>query len=371
LPSIIVIADDLSGAAELAGLAFAHGLSAEVQRQFDPSSDAQLIALDTDSRHLLPAAAAARVRQLAAEITATQPAWIFKKVDSVLRGNVRAEIEAILATTRQSRALLIPANPSRGRVIRGGRYFIKGVPLEQTSFANDPDHPRRSSDVKQLLGDDGLLPVNTVTAGASLPDTGIIVPDIETTRNLAIYARLVDHNRLLAGAADFFEALLAERCSGPSRPPPHPLRFNPPALLVCGSAAAWLTRRDQCRTDGIPIASVDQLSGQILPSGALFLGIGNSTVATNSPSILLPLAEHAANVVSAMHPNTLLAEGGATAAAISKQMNWTRFSVVASAPAGVGVLRPGADRPAPLFLIKPGSYPWPHEVWQAFCNCQR
>jgi len=161
---IIVIADDLSGAAELAGIAFAHGLSAEVQRQFEPSSDAQVIAVDTDTRTLSPAAAANRVRQVAEQVMASQPAWIFKKVDSVLRGNPRAEIEAVLQATGQRRALLIPANPSRGRVIAGGCYFIDGVPLDQTPFAYDPDHPRQAADVAALLGRDGESPLRIIPA---------------------------------------------------------------------------------------------------------------------------------------------------------------------------------------------------------------
>ncbi|MBW8883384.1 MAG: four-carbon acid sugar kinase family protein [Planctomycetia bacterium] len=169
---IIVLADDLSGAAELAGIAFAHGLPAEVQRQFEPATGAQLIAIDTDSRHLSAAAAADLVRSITAQVLTTEPAWIFKKVDSVLRGNVRAEIEAILETTGQSRALLIPANPSRGRVIRGGHYFIDGIPLGETHFAQDPEHPRRSSDVLALLGPKSV--------GAA----DVMVPDVETQSQL-------------------------------------------------------------------------------------------------------------------------------------------------------------------------------------------
>jgi uncharacterized protein YgbK (DUF1537 family) len=141
---IIVIADDLSGAAELAGIAFAGGLSAEVQRRFDPSSDAQVIAVDTDSRSLSSVDAAQRASEVAEQVAAASPAWVFKKVDSVLRGNVRAEIEAILSATGQARAVLVPANPTRGRTIVGGRYFVNGVPLDQTAFANDPEHPRQS-----------------------------------------------------------------------------------------------------------------------------------------------------------------------------------------------------------------------------------
>jgi uncharacterized protein YgbK (DUF1537 family) len=117
---IVVIADDLSGAAELAGIAFARGYSAEVQRQFDATSDADLIAIDTDSRSLPPDAAAQRVEQITQAVVAARPAWIYKKVDSVLRGNVRAETEAVLRVLQTSLAILVPANPSRGRTIVGG-----------------------------------------------------------------------------------------------------------------------------------------------------------------------------------------------------------------------------------------------------------
>src|SRR5262245_26524103 len=122
--AIIILADDLSGAAELAGIAFSHGYTAEVQRQFDPASDAEVIAVDTDSRSLPAVAAADRVRRTAQAIIAARPAWIFKKVDSLLRGNVRVEVEALLTAADYSRALLIPANPSRGRTIEAGDLCI-------------------------------------------------------------------------------------------------------------------------------------------------------------------------------------------------------------------------------------------------------
>ena len=98
---IVVIADDLSGAAELAGIAFARGLTAEVQTRFEPASEAQVIAVDTDSRGLSAEAATVRVRTIAEQVVRAQPALIFKKVDSVLRGQPRAEIDAILAATGQ------------------------------------------------------------------------------------------------------------------------------------------------------------------------------------------------------------------------------------------------------------------------------
>src|SRR5262245_25522777 len=144
---IIVLADDLSGAAELAGIAFTHGLSAVVQREFVPDSNANVVAIDTDSRHLSPTAAAERVTEITRRILDTNPAWIYKKVDSVLRGNVRAEIEAILQVTGQPRALLIPANPSRCRIIQGGHFLIDGIYLDYASLASDSANQRTCSQI--------------------------------------------------------------------------------------------------------------------------------------------------------------------------------------------------------------------------------
>jgi len=371
---IIVLADDLSGAAELAGIAFAHGLPAEVQRQFEPATGAQLIAIDTDSRHLSVAAAADRVRSITAQVLTTEPAWIFKKVDSVLRGNVRAEIEAILETTGQSRALLIPANPSRGRVIRGGHYFIDGIPLGETHFAQDPEHPRRSSDVLALLGPKSV--------GAA----DVMVPDVETQSQLEELAAQCDPTTLAAGGADFFSALLERRAAQPIRgreslsgasllsatsttdKDSRPLfaKLTIPALLVCGSRAAWPSRRKQCEAVGIPILAIASGFGTG-PSDfqRLLIGIDESERA-DSRLLLTLLARLTSYLIENFSPAALLAEGGATAAAIANEMDWLRFEIVAIAPAGVGVLQPLATD-APLFLIKPGSYPWPAQIWQQFC----
>ena len=76
---ILVVADDLSGAAELAGIAFAHGLTAEVQTELQPRTEAQVICLDTDTRRLEPEAAAAGLRKLTRRLKAASPEFIFKK----------------------------------------------------------------------------------------------------------------------------------------------------------------------------------------------------------------------------------------------------------------------------------------------------
>jgi uncharacterized protein YgbK (DUF1537 family) len=299
----------------------------------------------------------------------SQPAWVFKKVDSILRGNPRVEIEAVMQSGGQRRAVLIPANPTRGRVIAEGRYFIDGTPLDQTPFAHDPDYPRTSADVLTMLASDNDEFVHAIRVGSPLPADGIIVPDIDTQTELVHRAGTADAATLVAGAADFFAALLNERCAAALTPAAAPtLALTPPALLICGSRTAWPPRRDACLAAGVPVATIDQPIAEGCAFGALVLGIGESNP-TDQTSLLSRLADRTAIIMQSNHIQTLLAEGGATAAEIAGRSGWMRLAVVASAPAGIGVLRPIAPD-APLVLIKPGSYPWPAEIWDAFCRCR-
>jgi D-threonate/D-erythronate kinase len=90
--NVVVIADDLSGAAELATAAADLGHSSEVQTRFDSTCGAEVIAVDTDTRALSAPEAAQTVEAVSREVVAAGVKWIYKKADSVLRGNVRAEI---------------------------------------------------------------------------------------------------------------------------------------------------------------------------------------------------------------------------------------------------------------------------------------
>jgi D-threonate/D-erythronate kinase len=360
--AIVIIADDLSGAAELAGIAFSQGYQAEVQRQFDPASEAEVIAVDTDSRSLPAETAAERVRQATTAIAAAKPTWIFKKVDSLLRGNVRSEIEVLLEMNEWKRAVLIPANPSRSRTIENGQLLIDGVPMDRTALAQDPDHPRRSADVAELLGD-GRLNANTIT-----------IPDVANLSRLHSLATQIDDQVLAAGAADFFTALLERRGRPTSRTgvSPKNLAIRLPALLVCGSRATWDRRAAECAAAGVPSRTLqpvlfdlaDDAANQLGIARRLLLGIGDAGAALPPAELVARLASLTALVLERSPVATLLVEGGATAAAVVHRLGWSCFAVVSSSPAGIGVLRPLRVSAAPTLWIKPGSYPWPQSVWR-------
>ncbi len=235
-----VIADDLTGAAEIGAVGLRHGLRAEVLLSGDPSGSADLVCIDTDSRSCRPEEAGRRSAAAANLLTSREADWIYKKVDSVLRGQITAEIQAILRELGISRALLIPANPSLGRTIKNGNYFIQSKPIHETEFARDPEYPRTSSRVHDLLAATETSTVAVCATEDALPSHGIVVGQVESVNDLRTWASRQSNAMLVAGGAEFFAALLAAAGHKPGRVAPvatKPALVNEREVFVCGSTS--------------------------------------------------------------------------------------------------------------------------------------
>lgn len=363
---ILIIADDLSGAAELAGIAASRGYSAEVHTELDTSSEAEVIAVDSQTRSLPAGGAAEKIKSIVESAKELPPGWIYKKTDSVLRGNIRAELEALLSATGKQRALFIPANPGKQRCIRGGTYLVDGVPLNETVFANDPDHPQRTANVIEALGQ-GQLEIQSIPENEPLPQSGIVVPDINTCEHIAARVSEVGPGTVAAGAAEFFHALLNARST--DRKPSLNTRFETGRLLfVCGSLAAWEQNiAHRMKTGNVPIFTAGQHKGlrDALKDGdKAMVAIGDASNTKNSsPEALLEQLIDTAAAAGDLNLDYIFLEGGATASAFMARQGWKRFRVLPSDMLGVGCLRPSTDSFAPTLLVKPGSYPWPEEIW--------
>lgn len=135
MPRVLVLADDLSGAADC-GIAFTRsGLPVVVMLsdgdQAATRVAADVLALDADSRRLPPNAAAAVNARLARRYW-NHDLVFYKKIDSTLRGNIAAELAAL--TRLAGLAIVAPAFPATGRITRGGRVYVHGMPLETTGI---------------------------------------------------------------------------------------------------------------------------------------------------------------------------------------------------------------------------------------------
>lgn len=154
----LILADDLTGAADCA-IAFARrGLSASVGWSDAGIGEDPVRAIDADSRRLPPAEAAARHRALL-QGHHGPGIGLIKKIDSTLRGQPAAELAATIAFLkaegRGAMAIVAPAFPATGRTTEGGRVRLNGAALEATPlWARDHSYP--DADLARILGDAGL-----------------------------------------------------------------------------------------------------------------------------------------------------------------------------------------------------------------------
>lgn len=381
-----VIADDLTGAAELAAVGWRHGLRAEIVIGGKPGRDSDLVCLDTESRSCAAEEAGQRAELAAGLLQKAKVDWAYKKVDSVLRGQVIAEVEAVMKRLGLKRALLVPANPSLGRIVRNGRYFIRGKPIQKTEFAHDPEHPRNASAVLKLLGATRALPLHVCNVRETLPRNGILVGNATQAADLRRWAARRTRGVLGAGAAEFFGALLT--ASGhPVVAVPTEAAISLPErnkeLFVCGtssrSAREFVRAARDCRTPvfslprelvwgaGLAPVVAEVISRKVVATleenPRVILNIGLPAVHERPVAMRLTahLVQLAQRIIREAEVSHVYAEGGATAAQLARGMGWGRLSVVRELAPGVATLAVNGRRSL-LLTIKPGSYLWPEPV---------
>jgi uncharacterized protein YgbK (DUF1537 family) len=215
---VAVIADDITGAAEMAGIGFRHGFKTSLmtmtgQEETLALPDCELLVCATDTRSQTEQEAARITRQVTTRLVEAGVRYFFKKVDSALRGHVEAELQAMLEVLPYESALYLPANPSKGRIIEHGQYTLNGRPLHETDFAVDPEFPATTSTLTERFP--SLQPWDPEVAMSA---HGLYTADMVSNFQLQFLLKQVHIGQtLLAGAADLFEARLRqfafEKCS--------------------------------------------------------------------------------------------------------------------------------------------------------------
>ena len=139
MPRILILADDLSGAADCGIACVNEGLKVVVTLG-SPSNPtaADVIAIDADTRGLSATPAAERMRQLV-QMHAHDPALLlFKKIDSTLRGHIGPELAAVLGARRavvpRAVAIMAPSFPANGRTTVEGMHYVHGESLHKTEI---------------------------------------------------------------------------------------------------------------------------------------------------------------------------------------------------------------------------------------------
>lgn len=184
---VVIVADDLTSATDCGGQMMTGGFRTVIPLSPDGrrESDMDIVALDTDSRNVPPDMAYRLTRQAVAPYVDESRAVFYKSVDSTLRGNLGAELDAILDSSSFDAAILAPAFPTYGRTTAEGVQFLNGRPIHQTEFAGDPVSPVTTSAIARRFAE-------------------------QSQRKSALVSLAVQRN----GAAAVFEAMEAGRIAG-------------------------------------------------------------------------------------------------------------------------------------------------------------
>ncbi len=264
---IAIIADDLTGSNVNGALLTAEGFfsatcldASDWDREAFPTVTA--VAVSTDSRLLTPQDAAQKVYETTAILATKKPALFAKRIDSTLRGNLGAEIEAALramddAAPKDSLpavAVAVPAYPASGRVAVGGYLIVHGVALQRSRISKDPATPISSSAIAEIISQQislrlGMIDLGVVLSGPAHVRTHverlykqgcrIICCDAVSDEDIITIAQALCHTSFPILAVDpgpFTAKLAAVRFPSPG------VEFKNKVLAIVGSPSE-LTRR--------------------------------------------------------------------------------------------------------------------------------
>jgi uncharacterized protein YgbK (DUF1537 family) len=257
LAKIGVIADDLTGANDT-GVQFSkQGLRTVVLIQGhgpkDVSDQVDVLVIDTESRSLPPAAAYEKAWEAASRLAEAKIPIVYKKIDSTLKGNIGAELDAVMDAAGYETAIVAPAFPANKRVTVGGYQLVNMIPLGRTEAARDPVTPVKESHVPTLITSQSKRRIEHIGLAAVMDLStlknemrecvrkggGIIVVDSVTQadlRRVAHAASSLGIQVLTCGPAGLAEEL----------PEAFGLIQGRPVVVVSGSVSEVTMRADSC-----------------------------------------------------------------------------------------------------------------------------
>jgi D-threonate/D-erythronate kinase len=338
---LAVVADDLTGAADAAAPFAAHGLTVAVALGAE-LPDADVVALNTDNRGRPAVDARARTHQAVRRVRDAE--LLFVKIDSTLRGQVRADVEGALAAWEAAVAVATPAFPAQGRVVRDGALLVHGEP--------------------------------TVPQVAALFPDGVEVVDAETHDDLlAVARRLAGGPSVVIGSGGLSRALAEVLPGAPRsrtadfRPPEQQYGSKVRGVLVVAGTPHPVTRAQLASLDGVVVTSADAAVDALRAGKRAVLTCEPAgPVEAESPAavaLAAGLATAAVAVLDAVPGTGLVLTGGATALAVAGALGATELRLHGEVGAGlpIGVLVAGPRR-VPV-VTKSGGFGAPDALTRA------
>jgi uncharacterized protein YgbK (DUF1537 family) len=154
---ILIIADDLTGAADTGVCFLAGGPVKMVDLEYSPKAASFALAVDTESRNAAIDDLPAKMKKASELVRLTKPQLIYKKIDSCLRGQIGLELEILIRELALREALIVPAYPALGRISKNGLYYVDGCLVSESASSHDPLRPVLNSSLKKIINQGSIL----------------------------------------------------------------------------------------------------------------------------------------------------------------------------------------------------------------------
>lgn len=317
-PQLGCIADDLTGATDLAALAARTGRAASVlvgvpQTNHD-ASKVEVVALKIRT---VPPADAVRQALGAARWLASRGTrrfyWKYcSTFDSTPQGNIGPVADALAAELAAPLVVHCPAFPENGRTVYMGNLFVWDQRLDESPMKDHPLTPMRDANLMRLLGAQvkdavGHVGHRDVSAGpaairdrlSELGRAGVshAISDAVTDDDLMRLAEACAQSRLLAGGSAFAMQVLRAAGQGEGSARPLPRSANGRALVVAGSCSAASLAQVEAFRQTAPHLKLDPMTLHAQPQAveAALDWLGAQT----APAVMVYASSDAAEVARA------------------------------------------------------------------------
>ncbi|MCL6457391.1 MAG: four-carbon acid sugar kinase family protein [Gorillibacterium sp.] len=255
-----ILADDVTGANDTGIQFFEAGFPTQVWNEIDESLFLRLdgsarnggnsvVVFHTNTRAMTQAEAVDKLRADVKRIPLDKYAYIYKKIDSTMRGHVVSEIEVMMETGVFDAAVIVPAYPENGRRTIGGYHLVGTALLEDSAAAKDPHFPISESHLlrwiqKQTIRRTDHLELETIRSDdcfATVNEllnkgTELLVCDSATTSDMSrIFKAASSSGKRILWVGSAGLASVIARFEREKREAEAPLRSELPVLVIAGS----------------------------------------------------------------------------------------------------------------------------------------
>ena len=277
-----VIADDFTGATDIAGFLVASGISTAQVIGVPPENldiTAEAVVVSLKSRSCPVEQAVSESLASLAWLRRRNCAQVFQKYcstfDSTPQGNIGPVADALLAALGADFTVVCPALPVNGRTIYNGHLFVGGVPLAESGMRHHPVTPMTDSSLVRLMdaqsrGTTGVVRYEAVQGGVDAVRRGLddvrraghryAVLDALDNAHLDTLGTVVAGMPLVTGGSGLIPGMAkmwADRLTDPARAADAGRPQGRKAVVLAGSCSTATNKQVTAYRAQAPACSVD------------------------------------------------------------------------------------------------------------------